>query len=490
MVEFARGPNGEYAVRRPGVGWQLVDEDTYRQHKMSRGQRLMGAFGDAIQDSAGFALDTIIGALSGGGSGSVPYKDLPGADIMAQNDPRQAARSAIDPTMATVGELGALGAEMLVPGAPAMRAARAPQRLAIEGIQSGARQGQDIVDNARALNAAVNPNPSNVSQERALRGMLTPNELDELSADFSAGKLYTPADEKALTARVGTDELSAADAARQTEELMRTDIVMDRAMGRGRSINGIRDEAADMITKVVMRELGENIATRATSANMRDIRARIGDDFEEVAKAAGDLNFNGRDVYKLDFATASAGADDAGIVGKIVEAIKTDIKNSVMPNKTAAQWRTTLNNGISNAANGGRFERAQSLGEVLDVLDDIVERQIPQDVAETLAEARYRYRIFKALERSTASTDAGGQVNIRSFMNAYQRRGNRFGRSVAKGEQGEQFYRTLETLRYLTDRVEPSSGTMQRLLANTAKGAGGAGMTGAGLTGAGLLLGD
>jgi hypothetical protein len=54
-----------------------------------------------------------------------------------------------------------------------------------------------------------------------------------------------------------------------------------------------------------------------------------------------------------------------------------------------------------------------------------------------LRDARYRYRISKALERSTATTEAGGKVNLRSF-NTRLPGGNRFyrGPTVAALELG------------------------------------------------------
>ena len=348
----------------------------------------------------------------------------------------------------------------------------------------------DVVAKSRARGDGINSqrvtDPSFDSTERSLRGYRTPQQMDDLAADLGEASPITPGDELALNARAGGDDIGNADKIRAREELSRGDILGDRIAGRGRSINETRESGEAMASKLVMRELGEPVGERLTSANYKRLRGEIGQQFDDAAEAAGDLDFAADDLAKLEDTAVRANADDVRLTEKYIEDIKADIdKNGgTLSTKDAAQYRTQLGKDIQTAAQRGESSRAGTLGDVQDVLDDIVERQIPDDVSESLADARYKWRIIKSLDR-TATTDPGGNINLRSFMTSMQSKGNRFGRSSGRGAKGEEFYSNLETLRYLTERVSPSSGTAERLRANAGKAALGTLVTAGG--GAGLL---
>ena len=497
MVETARGPDGEYAIRKPGQGWVQVPEQEYLQARQSRTERALGAFGDALQDSGGFLLDALT-PLTGRGlardeAGEVTgLAPTLGQQVLGANDARQEARSRADPLAAGIGGGAGLAAEALLPGAVAGRLARGGARMAAPRVVGPGTAAQRplvgrftdtaarVVDGVRGRTPAAADGAMGAQRtapglrsadvgERALRGMLEPEQLDELAADLSLGKLYTPGDALALRAAAGGDDIARAEVRRESEELFRSNVALDRMAGGGRqSINAIRDEGAEAANRVVLNELGENIGTRLTATNMRRIGDELGQTFEDAAEAAGDLRFTGDDRAALEWLGRQATADDARLVDGYVGDINANMNEAgALPQKAARQIRNNLGKDISNAAQAGDFSRAQTLGDLQDVLDGIVERQLPQEVAEGLFDARYKYRIFKALERSTATVDAGGKVNLASFMRAYQRR-NRFGSNTAnEGQRGEGFFRKMETLRYLQTKVQPSSGTVQRLLANS-----------------------
>jgi hypothetical protein len=504
MAQFARNPEtGEFAIRYAGEDWQLVDEVTYTRLKAARDEgapeTFLRSLGDSVRQLATGAASLLTNPDSAQGRLSrEQFQDITQTqEVRRQSNPIAATAGAVLPDVA-VGALtgggGSLAARVGTTAAVegAIGAARNPdaplQGALVQGALGAAGgaaaplvdrfvgSAQTVVNRARAasrgpddLNAARNPDPSDAGGgERQLEGYLTPEELDELAADFSEGRLYTRGDRQALEART-VDDLDAADDARRTEELMRSNVIGDSVFG---GIGAIRDRAEGIATKVVMRELGENRASRLTSTTARRLRDEIVQPFEDAARAAGDLRLSRSDVGELDRAVLEASADDRPLVESVVSRLKEDLSDDlVLRQEQASQYRTRLGSDIRRAAQAGRYERAQSLGDVQDVIDEIVERQVPADVSEALAEARYRYRIWKSLERSSATTTAGGEINLRSFMNAYERSGgpgaNRFGRSSGRTEQGDRFFRTLETLRFLTDRVEPSSGTAQRLLANT-----------------------
>jgi hypothetical protein len=343
--------------------------------------------------------------------------------------------------------------------------------------------------------AAETVGPAGALERRSLQGMLTPDEVASLADElgFDAGLALRASDAAALTAREGTGELAAAEAGRQADELLRSSPVNDALYG---NISGTRELQGEMANRLIMREVSDNSMDRLTAENMRNLRQDLGAVFDDAAEQVGDFRFDPGDLDDLDEIVASSLADDQALLARHVGAVKADLKENVLANQTALERRSKLGKDIRRAAGSGQYERAQALGEVQDVLDRIVDRQAPPKVQEQLRDARYRYRIYKALERSTATTDPGGKVNLRSFNTAYQR-GNRFYRgSVGGGVEGrgKQFARQLETLRYLTEKVVPSSGTSERMLANLAPGAlrgiGTAGAAGGGLLGLDALLGE
>ena len=497
MNQLVRGPNGEYGYWDPTTGLQEISKEEYEQFGKTRGERFRGAVGDALQDTAGAGvglLDMVGGLLGNVTSPGIGRPGL-GAEIGAQNDPRQQARGMVDAPMVNAGTAAAIGGEMLVPGAGTLSRASGAILGRSAGSRIGLRAGADAIEASAesaarraSINAARNADNAAAGNGPLLRGFLQADELDDLAAEFSSGRLYTPGDARTLRATTPA-EMDQGNALRQTEELGRSNIAADRALGMGRSINGIRDNAEAIGTKVVMREMGDNTDELLTSTKLNELGREIAKPFEDAAKEAGAFKFTPADVNDLQEAAARAGADDANLVNRFVERMTSDMKATdaaaatqasarEMNNSVARQYRTQLGKEISNAANAGRFDRAQALGEIQDVLDTIVQRQVSSETSDALTEARKRYRTYKAVQRSTATTSAGGEINIRSFMNAYQRR-NRGGRNSRSDERRDKFYRTMETLNYLTQRVEPSSGTAQRLLA------GGAAQTAGGIAAAG-----
>jgi hypothetical protein len=454
--------------------FQEVGEFTRRQQDVrSRANPSASTLGNV----AGMAPDVALGVLSGGTT-------LPG----------QMARAG-----AVEGTLGALRSpEDPLTGAAIQGTVGAVAPLAgpVTGaLGKGARKGLEIGRNAvetvrgRSLSAAVNATPDmGATSERVLRGMLTPDEVLELEMDLSTGSLMTRGDVAALNAR-SASQIEAADALRQSEELYRSDVIADRIAGRGKSVNGIRDNGKNAATKVILSELGNPNAQRLTYAVIRDEFKAQSAVFQNAEQIAGDLKFEAPDVQKLIDVSQQASMDDADLVSAYMNDIMGDALGTgdgtatdVLASGKAGQYRNRLRKDIDRASLAGRMERVQSLTDIMDVLDDITERQavkVDPGVGEALAEARYRWRILKSLDRSTATTDAAGSVNLKSFLTQYQARGNRAGKSTARNVRGKRFMDTLETLKFLTERVEPSSGTAQRLLAKASPVAGGASAVGA-----------
>lgn len=464
-----------------GAGALLGSERARREFDvLSEAQRArMGA--NPVGGTLGsLAPDVALGAVTGG-TGSLARRM--GTTALVEGT-LGAARSPDAPIEGALiggglGALGGAGLAALDAAAPLARGMASRVTARMEGIVSAnrARMGRD-------LNARRNPSPSFEQSQPVLRGFMQPEELDELANTLGTGKLYTPGDAAALRA-LDKDTLGRAQSRRQVEELMRTDIIMDRAYGGGASINAIRDNAQDAATRLVADELGMNDA-RFTRQAFNDVRRDVSADFEWVSKQVGDLDLTHDDVAALHQALDDASADDANAVKRYVENITEDVTQEgeddlllrPMNNEVAQQYRTRLRNDIERASKAGNFARAQALGQVQDVLDDVVERQAKRvggQVQATLDEARHRWRIIKSIERSTATTDAGGDINVPSFMTAYERAGRRM--------SDDPLMKQLETLRWLTTRVVPSSGTGERVLANVSKGVGAAAATALGVGG-------
>ena len=371
------------------------------------------------------------------------------------------------------GGLGALG------GTAGHLVGRAAPRV-VHGFQRGAAQADELLGNLRGrpAGAQVNPEPTFETTVRVHSDKLTPEAFEEMAKDLGVqGKVLSEGDRRALKARAGTGEIAGAESRRGMEELARSNLPGDIAFG---GVNSVRGAQEDIATRLVLREIGApGTAERLGDDVVIDALEGAKETFEDVARQVGDLSFTPEDAKALTDAGLEAISDDKALVQGFVDDIAADIAKSgedKLSYAVAREYRTRLKDAITKASGRGMYERAQSLGDVEDVLDGIVERQASPSVREALSEARYRYRIYKTLERSTASIGPDAQLNVRSFLNAYQRRGNRFMRGSRKtgGEgladsaatRGEELARSLRTLDFLTARTTPSSGTSERLMAN------------------------
>lgn len=509
MANTAHNPEtGEYAVREPGLGWQVVDRETYDMARgdaqasgrglgenfgREAGSQVVDAGGGAVEDlGGGGMLGPWLGILTGQygmqqreGSLSERVRDV-GQAVQASNDAAQEARYRQHPGIGAA----AAAATALIPvgggakvGTATRLGTRPGQRVVGETTAKTVSAAEAVVERnrvrgpweapegtgGRSVGARANPNaPEAPEPERVLNGMLTPEEMDSLAKDLDLGPVLTRGDRKALTARVDTDEMNRADALRSREERSRSNIVADRARGGGvTKVNDIRDNAANAATRLVMNELGEGQAYRLTSANMRNLVEQSQEVFESAAREAGDIPVKNMQYAQLQDIADDVGADDLPVVQRMIDNISKDAKDNgdVLPNKLVRDYRSKVGRAAQRAAAGDNFERSIALRDIQEWLDKRVDERVSGETREALAEARYRWRIIRALESSTASTDAGGKVNLPSFSRAFQRGGNRFFRSTGKeGKRGEEFSRALETFRYLTAKVEPDSGTAGRVI--------------------------
>ncbi|MCP4823967.1 MAG: hypothetical protein GY892_07590 [Shimia sp.] len=458
-------------------------------NELERQGEVQGAV-NRIQQLGQYAPDVVAGVATGGGSLTATAGKAALVEGMLG-----AARNPDAPVQGAI-QQGAIGAATTLTGG-----VLAP--VVVGGIRVGTQAGNklaqrfnsvadDVIERSRvradSINAARNASPEYSTQGRILAGQNTVEQMDELALDFgyNKGDLYTTGMARQLRATTDAED-AAATALREQEELFASNVLLDRTGGGGKSINKVQDNLKDVSTKVVMRELGENLESRMTWQNMRRIEEEIVQPFKDAQAKAGPIKIEADDVVELNDIKLKAEANDERLVTKYIDDIEADVakEGGKLTPQDAQQLRTRLGNDIMQASKRGQAERAGSLADLRDVLDNAMERNLDGETLEALTEARQKYRVLKTVQRSAATIDPSGKININSFIKAWQRSGNnRYGRT-SKGF--DEFNRNLETLNNLGSKMTPSSGTAQRLIAGAASGpvaaVGAAAIGGAGLLG-------
>jgi hypothetical protein len=360
---------------------------------------------------------------------------------------------------------GALGGGSILGGnILAKGAARLAEPVAGLVGRTKRTMGNLVGENRSLSAAAADGGVAFEGSEPILSGMTRGMGLDELSADLGIGRLGTRSERRMLET-ASPEEFAAAKSMREKEQLFASNIIGDTALG---GVTGTRANARLGLNRLVSREVGMPNTDQFTQTATNAARKETSKVFNESFEAAGDLRFEADDLAKFDEAVLQSSADGRPQVEAVINDIKADMTpEGVLPNDKAVATRNRLTKYMDGA--GSDMPRRQALEDVREALDDIIERQaVLKDpgVAEALAEARYRWRILSSLE-APGAVDAGGDINIRSFSNAMKRHGNKGLRRTRMNERGRQFAEHLETLDFLSQKVVPSSGTAERLIAST-----------------------
>ena len=109
---------------------------------------------------------------------------------------------------------------------------------------------------------------------------------------------------------------------------------------------------------------------------------------------------------------------------------------------------------METAFKNGNHELGTTLAAMQESLDDAIAATLSEGEKAALATARRRWRIFKALESATATSE-GGNVNLKSFRRAYERVTPAMKRNAGPRDK---FERTMETLLFLNERSRPTAG--------------------------------
>tara|TARA_R110000868_G_scaffold333789_1_gene594538 strand:+ start:662 stop:2227 length:1566 start_codon:yes stop_codon:yes gene_type:complete len=429
-------------------------------------QPIMNAYSSGMNPAEQAVTDTL-----GGGAGAA-FRVLP--EMLA--------------SVAGVGAVASGGRALArVPGLAANAIGPMATRAgtALEGTLTSAADALDVASGGRMVNRVTDrmditggpPLPPGAGgTDRALQGFLT---LDEAA---QTGLPLTYGDELALTAR-NSDELAHSQRVRNAEELKRTDPVT------GGLVERTREAQKDWATQQVKQRLGIEGGMQLTDDVLGQKLNELGGEFDKFADDIGSVTL-GDVAIQLDDIAEQATGTHGGQIQKIAE----DAKKMASQNDgalTGQDWqllRTRLGKMVEA---GGRQGDAAKIGDAVEmqnILIDLMESNLPQASKEAMQVTRSQYGLAKTLLKRTGNLSADGRVNSRSLYGSLKTAGK------IRSRADDSLLRMLETDRFLTDRITPSSGTAERLLANPGRVAitGGIGLAGAGAIGGGanLLFGD
>ena len=223
-----------------------------------------------------------------------------------------------------------------------------------------------------------------------------------------------------LLRRMGVEDISAGQEL-GSEALMRLE---------GRV--GPSTPARQQVTQAVLRETGTD-APLATPDVMKATRDRLGSTFDMADAMAGGAPTRaegGRMIAALDE------AEGAITVGKVPNKLKDIVKDfgeasfagDEIDPRNIAQTRRDLNKAMTTYASSGDMINYELAYDLLQVLDDMVERQIQAidpDMVAQLGQARQQYRSFLTAERAlnrAGSDPASGIISPEALASAVRRR--------------------------------------------------------------------
>jgi len=313
--------------------------------------------------------------------------------------------------------------------------------------------------------------------ERILQGFLTPEEAAQSALPLTYG------DELALAART-QEQIRHADRIRMAEELRRSDEIA------GAPVRMVRDAQQDWATTQVKARLGINTNANITDDVLGTRLNQLGQQFDQFADDIGSVPMTDDFIAQIDNVAEQATGPHAGQIQRIAE----DAKKLASQNDgalTGADWqilRSRLGKMIAAGGKQGDTAKIADAVEMQEAFLQQMESWLPQASQEAMQLTRSQYGLAKTLLSRAGNLTADGRVNSRSLYGALKTAGR------IRNRHDDSLIRLLETDRYLTDRVLPTSGTAERLLANpvrTGINAGiGAGLSGGAAAGFNTLFGD
>lgn len=459
-METARHPDGRRFIRLPGSDWQEVDQQTYQQARTGRLARVVGGAVDELQDSIGFGLSGLGGALLETETGGA-VRD-PGMRIAEQNDPRQAARRDVDQVAATAGTALGIGAQVLAPSPAAIGGAGT--RLTARGADRGIRAAQEAVQAVRGraddaarrvgddLGDGINAQRNSMARQAAETDLLTPQQADNM------GMPLTSRERGLLAAYEGRDmaRIEAAETALANEDFVRKSTVAgDTTLGdfawRAKDKEG-------WFTRMIADELGRHDLDRLNSNALVEIRADAQAVFREAFDEgnypvatrfdAGDgmvdvvqLSRQLRDNMQAVPATVSRAVDD-------LEAAAARGTDGAFDTQALLEVRKEMSDAMENAFKAGQYDTGSTLATMQEIVDDAIEAALPGELLARVQVARHRWKIKKVLERTVRSMSRTerGMVNPATFRNNWAQMTPGYRRHIRGRTEFERAMDTVDTL--------------------------------------------
>lgn len=190
--------------------------------------------------------------------------------------------------------------------------------------------------------------------------------------------------------------------------------------------------AKQQLTQAVLREAGTE-ASLATPDVMLATRNRIGDVFDRVDAMAGGAPTRAEGGRMVEALEKAQGRKSIGKVPDDLQSIVKDFAESAFSGdpidpKNISKTRTDLNEMMTTYLSDGDTINYELAYDVLQVLDDMIERQIQAvdpDMVGQLAQARRQYRAFLTAERALnrgGSDAASGLITPNALTTAARRR--------------------------------------------------------------------
>ncbi|QEP30330.1 hypothetical protein [Pukyongiella litopenaei] len=378
------------------------------------------------------------------------------------------------------------------------RRQRAAQRAE---ISAAAREGRDINPKAwggtadplepgipeprgRAAGAQVNPSPTYELSEPVLGDVLSSRTMRDR---------YSFPTTQAQAAIIDTSDPTTFAAARRQDAA---------DFQEWRSRGGISGAVKDMtqpidnyddlratqvraLNKEIMRAMGEPNAVAVTTGNVGKARRAISERFNEIAREAGNLTREEGDNLAERIAGMIDNEADEGARNLLSHFKKSiDDRRAFRGGELSAEELLEVRNQVAKAVKNayGRDPNlivGNALRDLEDELDATFFSKLPDDAKQDMADNRFQWGVANTALRTGAATNARGDVNIRSFINAY-RQGNR---RYKIGYDRTDFARFLDTADAILFKESPDSGTPQGLAPILGAIAEAAGVPGAGIVG-------
>lgn len=181
----------------------------------------------------------------------------------------------------------------------------------------------------------------------------------------------------------------------------------------GQKFRDIRDNQEKELNRIFFQRFGIDGATEYSDSVRRAVDDKITSTFNEVKK---DIPTTSSDDIFLDGATeitTRRTLDDGQI--KMLEDIALDVADGMEANKLL-DTRKQLQTAIVDAYNSGNSTFGNALRDMVDEIDNLVERTASAETALKYADARDMSRMRMALEMG-AGTNAKGELNQTSLAN-------------------------------------------------------------------------